>query len=164
MSKIIAGEAREDYQRWQQPDVGGGASARPAATPMMTAAQLEKIQQQAYEEGLALGKREGFSRYGEATIPMEESLAQAVVDLAVRPCFRFEGTFPRERVGAFDLELVPEFLKAFAMNGRFTLHVRLFYGENAHHMAEAVFKALAYALRRAIGPAEGGPRSTKGVL
>ncbi|OAQ21523.1 imidazoleglycerol-phosphate dehydratase HisB [Thermosulfurimonas dismutans] len=112
----------------------------------------------------ALGKREGLARYGEATIPMEEALAQVALDLAVRPYFRFEGTFPRERVGDFDLELIPEFLKALAMNGRFTLHVRLLYGENAHHMAEAVFKALAYALRRALRTAEGGPRSTKGLL
>ncbi|QJA05908.1 imidazoleglycerol-phosphate dehydratase HisB [Thermosulfurimonas marina] len=112
----------------------------------------------------ALGDRAGLSRYGEATVPMEEALAQAVVDLVRRPFFRFEGRFPAERVGQFDLELVPEFLKALAMNGRFTLHVRLFYGENAHHMAEAVFKALAVALSRALSPLEGGPRSTKGVL
>jgi len=112
----------------------------------------------------ALGKREGLSRYGEATIPMEEALAQVVLDLAVRPYFRFEGSFPRERVGNFDLELIPEFLKAWAMHGRFTLHVRLLYGENAHHMAEAVFKALAYALRRALKRTEDGPRSTKGLL
>ena len=112
----------------------------------------------------ALGKREGLARYGEATIPMEEALAQVVLDLALRPYFRFEGRFPCERVGTFDLELIPEFLKALAMNGRFTLHVRLFYGENTHHMAEAVFKALAYAMKRALSPTEGGPRSTKGVL
>ncbi len=114
--------------------------------------------------GEALGKREGLARYGEATIPMEEALAQVVVDLAQRPFFRFEGCFPRERVGLFDLELIPEFLKALAMQARFTLHVRLFYGENAHHMAEAVFKSLAYALRRALQLEEKGPRSTKGIL
>ncbi len=112
----------------------------------------------------ALGRREGLARYGEATVPMEEALAQAVVDLAVRPHFQFRGEFPKERVGQFDLELIPEFLKALAMHGRFTLHVRLFYGENAHHMAEAVFKALAYALARALGPSSAGPRSTKGEL
>ncbi len=112
----------------------------------------------------ALGERQGLARYGEATIPMEEALAQVVVDLARRPFFRFEGRFPTERVGLFDLELVPEFLKAFAMHGVFTLHARLLYGENAHHMAEAVFKALAYALRRALARAEEGPRSTKGRL
>jgi len=112
----------------------------------------------------ALGDRMGIFRYGEATIPMEEALAQVVVDLARRPFFRFEGRFPTERVGTFDLELVPEFLKALAMNGAFTLHARLLYGENAHHMAEALFKALAYALRRALTPTPEGPRSTKGVL
>ncbi|MBX6422347.1 imidazoleglycerol-phosphate dehydratase HisB [Thermosulfurimonas sp. F29] len=112
----------------------------------------------------ALGERKGILRYGEATIPMEESLAQVVVDLARRPFFRFEGRFPVERVGFFDLELIPEFLKALAMNGVFTLHARLLYGENAHHMAEALFKALAYALRRALLATEDGPRSTKGLL
>ena len=112
----------------------------------------------------ALGERAGLFRYGEATIPMEEALAQAVVDLARRPFFRFEGRFPTEKVGNFDLELIPEFLKALAMSGRFTLHVRLFYGENSHHMAEAIFKALAYALRQALSPIEEGPRSTKGIL
>ncbi|RUM87391.1 MAG: imidazoleglycerol-phosphate dehydratase HisB [Thermodesulfatator sp.] len=112
----------------------------------------------------ALEERQGIFRYGEATVPMEEALAQAVVDLARRPFFRFEGRFPREKVGDFDLELIPEFLKALAMHGRFTLHVRLFYGENAHHMAEAVFKALAYALRQALSPAGKEPRSTKGLL
>ncbi len=111
-----------------------------------------------------LGERKGLARYGEATIPMEEALAQVVVDLARRPFFRFEGRFSTERVGLFDLELIPEFLKALAMNAGFTLHVRLIYGENAHHMAEAIFKALAYALRRALAQVEEGPRSTKGLL
>ncbi len=117
---------------------------------------------EAFDE--ALGERRGLSRYGEATLPMEEALAQAVVDLAARPFFAFRGRFPVEKVGNFDLELVPEFLKAFAVNGRFTLHIRLLYGRNAHHMAEAVFKALAYALKRALLPEGKEAKSTKGVL
>ena len=112
----------------------------------------------------ALGKREGLVRYGEATIPMEEALAQVVVDLARRPYFRFEGRFPVEKVGTFDLELIPEFLRALAMRGVFTLHARIFYGDNAHHMAEALFKALAYALRRALSREGKEVRSTKGLL
>ncbi|WP_297057666.1 imidazoleglycerol-phosphate dehydratase HisB [Thermosulfurimonas sp.] len=111
-----------------------------------------------------LGERKGLARYGEATIPMEEALAQVVVDLARRPYFRFEGRFPVERVGTFDLELIPEFLRALAMKGLFTLHARILYGENAHHMAEALFKALAYALRRALVQEGEDVRSTKGVL
>ncbi len=112
----------------------------------------------------ALGDRAGLARYGEMTLPMEESLARVVVDLARRPCFVFKGRFPVEKIGTFDTELIPEFYKALAMSGLFTLHVNLLYGDNAHHLAEASFKALGHALRRALGPRGQGPLSTKGVL
>jgi imidazoleglycerol-phosphate dehydratase len=113
----------------------------------------------------ALGERTGLSRYGEMTLPMEESLARVVVDLARRPCFVFKGRFPTEKIGAFDTELIPEFYKALAMSGCFTLHVNLLYGENAHHLAEASFKALGHALRKALAPLDTEtPLSTKGVL
>jgi imidazoleglycerol-phosphate dehydratase len=112
---------------------------------------------------LALGERKGFSRYGEATIPMEEALAQVVVDLARRPCMIMKVTLGVEKIGQFDTELIPEFLKALAMNGLFTLHIRFLYGENAHHLAEAGFKALGHALRRALKANE-QTLSTKGVL
>ncbi len=113
----------------------------------------------------ALGERKGFTRYGEATIPMEESLAQVLVDLARRPCFVLKGKIGVEKIGQFDTELVAEFYKALAMSGQFTLHVRLLYGENAHHLVEASFKALGHALRRALSPFQGQEvLSTKGVL
>ncbi len=112
----------------------------------------------------ALGDRAGLARYGEMTLPMEESLAQVVVDLARRPCFVFKGSLPVEKIGSFDTELIPEFYKALAMNGLFTLHVNLLYGKNAHHLAEASFKALGHALRKALSPKGKGPLSTKGVL
>ncbi len=113
----------------------------------------------------ALGERKGIARYGEMTLPMEESLARVVVDLARRPCLVFKGEFPREKIGLFDTELIPEFYKALAMNGLFTLHVNLLYGENAHHLAEASFKALGHALRKALTPTGANKvLSTKGVL
>ena len=72
--------------------------------------------------------------------------------------------FPTEKVGNFDTELIEEFLKALAINGKFTLHVRNFYGRNSHHIAESIFKALAYALKRALQPVTTDILSTKGVL
>jgi imidazoleglycerol-phosphate dehydratase len=112
----------------------------------------------------ALGERKGISRYGEATIPMEDALTQVVIDLARRPYFYYEVKFPTEKVGNFDTELIEEFLKALAINGKFTLHVRNFYGRNSHHIAESIFKALAYALKRALQPVTTDILSTKGVL
>ncbi len=113
----------------------------------------------------ALGDRAGIKRYGEATIPMEEALAQVVVDLARRPCIVVQGKIGVEKIGQFDTELVKEFYKALAMSGRFTLHVRFLYGENAHHLVEASFKALGHALREAMAPlGDQVPLSTKGVL
>ena len=112
----------------------------------------------------ALGERKGISRYGEATIPMEDALTQVVIDLARRPYFYYEVKFPTEKIGNFDTELIEEFLKALAINGKFTLHVRNFYGRNSHHIAESIFKALAYALKRALQPVTTDILSTKGVL
>ncbi len=113
----------------------------------------------------ALGERKGIARYGEATIPMEESLASVYLDLARRPCFVLKGKIPVEKIGSFDTELVPEFLKALAMNGLFTLHVWFHYGENGHHLVEAGFKALGHALKRALSPTgQKTPLSSKGLL
>jgi len=112
----------------------------------------------------ALSDRKGIARYGEATIPMEEALSQVVIDLAKRPYFYYEVNFPTEKIGNFDTELLEEFLRALAINGKFTLHVRNFYGKNAHHIAESIFKALAYALKKAIKPIEVDILSTKGTL
>ena len=112
----------------------------------------------------ALEDRKGISRYGEATIPMEEALSQAVIDLAKRPYFYYEVKFPTEKIGNFDTELIEEFLKAFCINGKFTLHIRNFYGKNAHHIAESIFKSLAYALKKAIQPINVDILSTKGKL
>ncbi|WP_022854336.1 imidazoleglycerol-phosphate dehydratase HisB [Thermodesulfatator atlanticus] len=113
----------------------------------------------------ALGERKGIARYGEAHIPMEEALAAVYIDLAKRPCFVQKGIIPVEKIGNFDTELVPEFLKALAMSGCFTLHVHFIYGENAHHLVEAGFKALGHALKRALSPlSRDEVLSSKGVL
>ncbi len=117
---------------------------------------------QAFEE--ALGDRKGMARYGEATIPMEEALSQAVLDLARRPFLHYEVNFPVEKIGNFDTELIEEFFRALVFNGLFTLHLRNFYGKNAHHIAESLFKAFAHALRKAIVITEEDVLSTKGLL
>ena len=116
----------------------------------------------------ALGDKRGIHRYGSATVPMDESLAAVTVDLSGRPAFVFNVAFAGgATIGNFPVELVEEFLKALATSARMNLHVNVAYGTNNHHIAEAVFKALARALRQAV---EIDPRraddvpSTKGSL
>jgi len=114
----------------------------------------------------ALGDCRGIRRYGHFTLPMDESLVTAAVDFGGRPFFHFDVAFPSPTVGQFDSELVGEFWQAFAMNAPCNLHIVLHHGDNTHHIAEAVFKAAARALRMAV---EADPRvhdipSTKGVL
>jgi imidazoleglycerol-phosphate dehydratase len=112
----------------------------------------------------ALEDRKGICRFGEATIPMDDALSQAVVDLVRRPYFYYSAEFPGSSIGSFDAELIEEFFRAFALNGMFTLHIRNFYGKNSHHIAESLFKAAAHALRRALLPAEEAIFSVKGSL
>lgn len=114
----------------------------------------------------ALGDRAGIRRYASLALPMDEALCEVAVDLSGRPFLRFEAEMPSASVGDFDTDLVEEFLRAVASNARLTLHVRVPYGTNAHHVCEAIFKALARALRdaAAIDPAESGVPSTKGSL
>ncbi len=114
----------------------------------------------------ALGPKEGIARFGCAAVPMDEALAQVSLDLSGRPFLVYQVEFPGERVGEFETELVRDFLQAFATHAKMTLHVRVPYGSNDHHIAEAVFKALARALRSAVArdPRVTGTPSTKGVL
>jgi imidazoleglycerol-phosphate dehydratase len=113
----------------------------------------------------ALGDKKGICRYGERHTPMDETLARAVVDLSGRPAFVLRGDVPAERIGSFPTELVREFFKSFANEGRFALHLAILYGENSHHMVEALFKATGAALRVAVAPdTDGAVPSTKGVL
>jgi imidazoleglycerol-phosphate dehydratase len=119
---------------------------------------------QAFRE--ALGDKRGIKRYGQALVPMDEALAQVVVDLSNRPHFELKGEFSSPTVGNFDTELVHEFLWKFALEARINLHVIVHYGRNTHHMIEAVFKALGRALDEAstIDPRIKGVPSTKGML
>ncbi|MEQ2528820.1 imidazoleglycerol-phosphate dehydratase HisB [Robertmurraya yapensis] len=114
----------------------------------------------------ALGDKKGIKRYGNAFVPMDEALAQVVVDLSNRPHLEMRATFPSQKVGTFDTELVHEFLWKLALEARMNLHVIVHYGQNTHHIIEAIFKALARALDEAttIDPRIKGIPSTKGML
>lgn len=114
----------------------------------------------------ALGDKKGIHRYGDAMVPMDESLAQVVVDLSHRPYFVDHTAFPAAKVGTFDVELVSEFLHKLAVEARMNLHVLTHYGTNTHHLIEAVFKALGRALDEATLYDERvvGIPSTKGTL
>ncbi len=114
-----------------------------------------------------LGDRRGVCRYGQWLLPMDEALALVAVDLSGRGLLAYDAALPSQKVGAFDTELVKEFLMALAREAKLTLHVRLICGENTHHCIEAIFKGLGRALRQAasIDPsfADEIP-STKGTL
>ena len=115
----------------------------------------------------ALGDMKGITRYASVHMPMDETLTRVAIDVSGRPVLVFKAKFSRDKVGAFDTELVQEWFQAFAMNAGITLHVEVLYGSNDHHIAEACFKGLARALRAAfaIDPrAAGEVPSTKGTL
>lgn len=114
----------------------------------------------------ALGEKRGIRRYGNAFVPMDETLGQVVVDLSNRPHLEFRADFPSAQVGTFATELVHEFFWKLALEARMNLHVILHYGRNTHHMIEALFKALGRALDEAtqIDPRVQGIPSSKGVL
>jgi imidazoleglycerol-phosphate dehydratase len=112
----------------------------------------------------ALGDRSSLARFADASAPLIEALSTAVVDLGGRSHLTCNlGPMP-EKIGTFDTELFPEFLRAFTQYGRLTIHLNCHYGENAHHKVESSVKALALALRAAISPRTTGSASTKGVV
>ena len=114
----------------------------------------------------ALGDKAGIARYGTAFVPMDEALAMVSLDISGRPYLVFDAQLPFGKVGDFDLELVEEFLRALSVHAGLTLHVRLLSGKNAHHMVEAIFKALGRALAEAMAKDSRvrGVLSTKGTL
>ena len=111
-----------------------------------------------------LGDKKGIARYGTAYIPMDETLARTVIDVSGRPCFVFRADGLRGKIGEFDAELVEEFLRAVCAYGMVTMHTELLYGNNLHHMAEAVFKSFAHALKEAVRVVGDTVPSSKGVL
>ena len=115
---------------------------------------------------LALGDRAGITRFGQATVPMDESRASCAIDISGRGLCAFEAQLPPGAIGNFDHELTEEFFRALATNAKLTLHVTIEAGTNAHHMIEAAFKATARALRAAVAldATERGVPSTKGTL
>jgi imidazoleglycerol-phosphate dehydratase len=114
----------------------------------------------------ALGSRAGITRYGQATVPMDEARASCAIDISGRGLLVFDASLPPGAIGNFDHELTEEFLRALATNAKLTLHVTVETGTNVHHVIEAIFKAVARALRVAVAidPAERGVPSTKGTL
>ena len=115
----------------------------------------------------ALGDKRGIRRYGDALVPMEESLARVALDISGRPLLVFEADIQAETIGQYETGLTEEFLQALGRAAGLTLHVHLLYGRNAHHSTEAIFKALARALSDAVAidPRAGDDvPSTKGVL
>jgi imidazoleglycerol-phosphate dehydratase len=115
----------------------------------------------------ALGDMRGITRYAGVHMPMDETLTRVVIDISGRPVLVFRAAFPRDKIGAFDTELVREWFNAFAVNAGVTLHVETLYGENSHHIAESCFKGLARALRAAVAidpQARDEVPSTKGQL
>ena len=114
----------------------------------------------------ALGDKAGITRFGSCTMPMDEALVLAAVDVAGRGALYYDVSLPIEIIGTFDTTLAKEFLVALATNAGITLHVRSLAGENSHHIVEAAFKAVARALKDAVGldPRVSGVPSTKGAL
>jgi Imidazoleglycerol-phosphate dehydratase len=117
--------------------------------------------------GMAFAKvlenKMGITRYGSAYIPMDEALAFSAIDISQRPYLVFEGEFLGDKIGEMDTQMVEEFFRAFSVWAGVTLHIRILYGKNDHHKAEAVFKAFAHAVKMAIKP-DTVLLTTKGVI
>lgn len=112
----------------------------------------------------AIGDMKGIARYGTAFIPMDEALGFASIDISGRPFLVFNAEFSDQRIGEFDTCLTEEFFRAFAFNAGATLHLKCEYGKNDHHIAEALFKAAAHAIKTAKAVSGNEILSTKGVL
>lgn len=125
------------------------------------------------DTGIVLGKafsqilkdKASIDRFGSFYVPMDEALAFAAVDISGRPFLVFDADFPQSRCGDYDCAMTVEFMRAFAFNAGITLHLKSLYGDNSHHITEALFKALAHSLRLAVKQnTSNKPLSTKGVL
>lgn len=125
------------------------------------------------DTGIVLGKafqealqdKGGIARFGSFYVPMDEALAFASVDISGRPYLVFDADFPQERCGGYDCSMTVEFMRAFAFNAQITLHLKSVYGDNSHHITEALYKACAHALRLAVKQNSSNVLlSTKGVL
>jgi imidazoleglycerol-phosphate dehydratase len=113
---------------------------------------------------LALGDKAGVERFGDATVPIDEALVRVAVDLSGRPYLVYEAATPVTLIGTYETSLTKHFFEALVANAKVTLHVQTLAGDNSHHIHEAVFKAVAVALRRAVAVTGSKVPSTKGVL
>ena len=111
-----------------------------------------------------LGDKAGIARFGQAFVPMDEALGFCALDISGRPYLVFDAPMPQPMCGQYDTCLTVEFMRALAVNAGLTLHLKCEYGDNAHHITEALYKALARALRQAVAVTGGGVLSAKGVL
>lgn len=112
----------------------------------------------------ALGDKNGIRRFGTAYVPMDEALCRTVLDCSNRPYLVFQADMPQPMIGGYDSCLTKEFMQAFAVHGGITLHQTCEYGDNAHHITEALYKSLGMALKEAAQVVGSGVTSTKGVL
>ena len=114
----------------------------------------------------AIGDAKGIHRYASECVPMDEALCQIAVDISNRPHLSFDVSYPCQKVGEFDVELVEEFLRAFVNNARVSMHINVLSGDNTHHIIESCFKAVGRALDQAsqVDPRKTGVPSSKGVL
>jgi len=115
----------------------------------------------------ALAGKEGIRRYGQAVIPMDEALARVIIDISNRPFLAYRVALEQSRAGLFDVALLREFFRALVNDAGLTMHIDLLHGEDAHHCAEAIFKAFARALEQAVSVdkrRKGAVPSTKGLL
>ena len=120
---------------------------------------------QAFRE--ALGEKQGIMRYGHAYVPLDEALSRVVIDFSGRPGIEYRVDFSRPRIGGFDVDLIHEFFQGFVNHAPATLHIDNLVGQNAHHVAETIFKAFGRALRFAVSAddrMQGAVPSTKGSL
>ena len=112
----------------------------------------------------ALGDKAGVERFGDATVPIDEALVRVAIDLSGRPYLAYDAMTPVALIGTYESSLTKHFFEALVANARITLHVQKLSGDNSHHIQEAVFKAVAVALRRAVAVTGSGVPSTKGTL
>ena len=111
-----------------------------------------------------LGDKAGIARFGQAFVPMDEALGFCALDISGRPYLVYDAPMPQPMCGGYDTCPTVEFVRAFSVNAGLTLHLKCEYGDNAHHITEALFKALARALKQAVAQTGGGVLSAKGVL
>ena len=112
----------------------------------------------------AVGDKAGIHRYGNCFLPMDEALVQVCLDFSGRPYLVFDADIPKVQLGIYDAEMTEEFFRALAMQAGLTLHIRVLYGKNTHHIIEAIFKGLARALAVAFDSRVHGVMSSKGTL